>query len=76
MRFLGGKIMFEKTDCFGYEEGKCNVLKDYMVKNCEGCRFYKTKEQIFRGREKAKTRINMLDREKRMHIVEKYGTQE
>jgi hypothetical protein len=68
--------MFNKTDCFGYKDGKCDILNDHMVKNCEGRRFYKTKEQVFKGRGKAKTRINMLDREKRMHIIEKYGTQE
>lgn len=38
---------------------KCSALN---VKDCEGCNFYKTKEQLKKGREKATDRLMTLDR--------------
>lgn len=38
---------------------KCHAL---TVKDCKGCKFHKTKEQLKKGREKATERLMTLDR--------------
>ena len=38
----------ERPDCFAYKNPEeCDILN---VKKCEGCRFYKTKEEYEHGR--------------------------
>lgn len=56
-------------DCFAYTHRGCRALK---VKNCEGCNFYKTKEEAEASRIKAMGRIMSLDKDKRDHIIETY----
>jgi hypothetical protein len=58
-----------RTDCFAYKRNSCTALK---VKQCEGCSFYKTKEQFELGQQKALERIRSLDAERQKHIFEKY----
>lgn len=54
---------------FNKGENECSALK---FKACEGCSFYKTKEALFDGREKANRRIDRLDVELRRYIYNKY----
>jgi len=56
-------------DCFAYRRNSCSALK---VKKCDGCSFYKTKEQYLRDQKKALDRIYTLDEEKQRHIFETY----
>jgi hypothetical protein len=56
-------------DCFAYTNRGCKALK---VKNCKGCNFYKTKEEVEAGRIKAMERIMALDKETREFIIETY----
>ncbi len=56
-------------DCFAYRRKGCSALK---VKKCDGCSFYKTKEQYLRDQKKALDRIYTLDEEKQRHIFETY----
>jgi hypothetical protein len=56
-------------DCFAYKRNSCIALKE---KQCEGCNFYKTKEQYLLDQEKALERIRGLDAKKQKHIFEKY----
>ena len=59
------------TDCFGYgNKGLCLVLREQQ---CEGCRFYKTAEQVKTEREKAKRRIESLSLDEQMYLEDKYG---
>lgn len=58
-----------RTDCFAHKRNSCTALK---VKQCEGCSFYKTKEQFELDQQKALERIRSLDVEKQEHIFEKY----
>jgi hypothetical protein len=58
-----------RTDCFAYKRNSCTALK---VKQCEGCSFYKTKEQFEMNQRKALERIRTLDVEKQQRIFEKY----
>lgn len=55
--------------CFAENKGRCMALK---VKNCNGCVFYKTKDEAEEGRNKAIERIMSLDKEKRDYIIETY----
>ena len=55
--------------CFAYTDRGCKALK---VRNCNGCVFYKTKEEAEEGRKKAIERIMSLDKDKRAHIIETY----
>lgn len=57
------------TDCFAYKRNSCTALK---VKQCDGCSFYKTKEQFELDQQKALERILSLDAERQKHIFEKY----
>ena len=54
---------------FDVEEGKCSVL---LEKSCKGCRFFKSKEKLAEGREKAMKHIRSLPEEQRMGILVKY----
>lgn len=56
-------------DCFAYTNRGCKALK---VRNCKGCNFYKTKEEVEASRIKAMERIMALDKETREHIIETY----
>jgi hypothetical protein len=56
-------------DCFAYRRNSCTALK---VKKCEGCSFYKTKEQFKQDQLKALKRIYTLDIDKQKHISETY----
>jgi hypothetical protein len=58
-----------RTDCFAYKRNSCTALK---VKQCEGCSFYKTKEQFELDQQQALKRIRSLDAERQKHIFEKY----
>jgi hypothetical protein len=56
-------------DCFAYRRKGCSALK---IKKCDGCSFYKTKEQYLRDQKKALDRLYTLDEEKQRHIFETY----
>ena len=56
-------------DCFAYKNNRCTAL---IVKNCEGCNFYKTKEKAEEGRAKAIGRLMSLNKDIRAHIIQKY----
>jgi hypothetical protein len=54
-------------DCFAYKHNGCIALK---VIKCEGCSFYKTKEQHQLDQQKALERIYALDADKQgLHIL-------
>lgn len=55
--------------CVFDEEDKCRALNE---KDCDGCRFYKTKEELTEGREKAAERIAQLAPEHRDYIRRTY----
>ena len=57
------------TDCFANKRNRCTALK---VKQCEGCSFYKTKEQFELERQKVLKRIFALDVAKQKHISKTY----
>jgi hypothetical protein len=48
---------------------KCKALSE---KKCEGCRFYKTIDQVFAGRQKAEKRIRSLPPTAQAYIKRKY----
>ena len=58
-----------RTDCFAYKRNSCTALK---VKQCEGCSFYKTKEQFELDQQRAMNRILSLGAEQREHIINTY----
>ena len=58
-----------RTDCFAYKRNSCTALK---VKQCEGCSFYKTKEQFELDQQRALERIRSLDAKTQERIFEKY----
>lgn len=58
-------------DCVFSIRTKCGVLTE---KNCEGCHFRKTREELLQGREKAAERIRSLPPDKQEHIRLKYPT--
>lgn len=49
--------------------GGCSALKE---KKCEGCHFFKTKEEVLEGRAKADERVNQLDLGLQQCIRHKY----
>lgn len=59
----------DKTDCFAYKPRSCVALNK---KNCKGCRFYKTKEEVKAGRKKAMERISTLNPETQEWIDRAY----
>jgi hypothetical protein len=58
-------------DCVFSIRTKCEVLTE---KNCEGCHFRKTREELQQGRAKATERIRSLPLNKQEHIRLKYYT--
>lgn len=56
-------------DCFAYKRNGCIALK---VIKCEGCSFYKTKEQHQLDQQKALDRIRALDTDRRDYIIKTY----
>lgn len=55
-----------------FERGReCSALN---VKTCEGCSFFKTKEELIASRERATERVNSLPPEQRSRIFNKYFT--
>jgi len=56
-------------DCFAYKHNRCTALK---VKQCEGCSFYKTKEQYHLDKQRAMERILSLDADRRDYIIKTY----
>ena len=55
--------------CVFDDEDKCRALKE---KDCVGCRFYKTKERLREGREKAAIRVSQLEPEFQSYIRQKH----
>lgn len=53
-------------------EKRCSALKE---KCCEGCHFRKTNEELIKGREKAKERVDSLPKSLKEHILIKYYNQ-
>ena len=58
-------------DCAFNKDGKCVALKE---KQCKGCHFYKTPEELAEGRQKATERIRTLSKSKQAYIKYKYYT--
>ena len=53
-----------------FERGEtCAAL---VAKECVGCNFFKTQDELDRGRERADDRIDALPEERREHIKKKY----
>ena len=59
----GGDLIMKY--CFAYKHNGCTALK---VRKCEGCSFYKTKEQYEIGQRKVLERIRSLDIDKQKYI--------
>ena len=57
------------NDCFAFKPRSCTAL---TVKKCEGCSFYKTRNQFQEGHREAMVRIQSLDRLHQQEIFEKY----
>ena len=55
--------------CAFDREEKCSAL---TKKSCEGCAFFKSKEKLEEGREKAQKRIRKLPLSMREYIFDKY----
>ena len=55
--------------CFADRNGECSALK---IKDCDGCKFYKTKKEAERGRRYSLLRVLSLDEDIRGHIIDKY----
>ena len=60
------------NDCAFNNGKKCSAL---TKKQCKGCRFKKTTEELNEGRQKAKERIRKLPLDIRLHITRKYYVQ-
>lgn len=58
-----------KEKCAFDREEKCAVLKEKL---CFGCSFYKTKEELKEGREKAAKKVSQLEPALQEHIRHKY----
>lgn len=56
------KCAFDRGD-------ECSVLE---FKKCQGCRFFKTDEQVKKSREKSEARISALPATTRRRILNKY----
>ena len=48
---------------------ECSALND---KQCEGCVFFKTKEELIAGRQKFFVRLPVLPKVQRIHLMETY----
>lgn len=55
--------------CFAEDKNKCIALK---IKDCKGCNFFKTKQEVEEGRNKSIERINSLDNQTRNSIMDIY----
>ena len=55
--------------CFAHDKKRCRILK---IKECDGCSFYKTIEEVKEGRKKAIERIMSLDKVTRESIIRLY----
>lgn len=63
------KMKMERQTCaFNHGRGCGATTRD----NCEGCTFFKTREQVAESREKSERRLKSLPDEQRMHIGIKY----
>lgn len=62
----------DKERCAFDLDEKCSAL---LVKDCKGCTFYKTKEQLKAGREKATERLMTMDRNFLDYVKGKYYNQ-
>lgn len=60
---MDNKCVFERN------EYSCSALNE---KDCKGCRFFKTPEELKRGRDKADDRIASLPEEQQDRIKKKY----
>lgn len=60
---------FVTKDCAFEKVGGCIALKD---KQCFCCHFFKTREELEEGRDKARLRINELPPEEKIYISRKY----
>ena len=59
----------EKKDCFAYARARCKILNE---RKCEGCSFYKAKEQFINDRQQALDRIHSLDEATKRYIINTY----
>jgi hypothetical protein len=68
------KELFEAMDACAFDKGKrtCAALN---VKNCDGCKFRKSEEELIRGRERAAARVKTFTKEYRAHIKARYYSQ-
>ena len=57
------------TKCAFDFEDSCKALKE---KNCRGCHFYKTQEELEKGRRDATQKVSKLSPEERNYIRHKY----
>lgn len=60
---------YTQEPCFALVGRECSALK---IKDCEDCRFYKTKGQAREDRQKSLNRIKTLDETLKACIIEKY----
>ena len=59
------------TNCAFDCGNKCKALEE---KQCKGCTFYKTTEELEKGRQKAEKRIRSLSTIIQTHVRRKYYT--
>jgi hypothetical protein len=69
MREEKRKRRADSSECFSLEKGECTALK---AMKCNGCSFYKTKEQNKADCEKALKRISTLGVGIIRHVMDKY----
>lgn len=60
------------NNCAFNKGHSCIALRE---KDCVGCAFYKTREQLVEGRHRAMDRINALPKTKKYYIIHKYYKQ-
>lgn len=58
-----------------FDAGK-RVCYALNVKKCEGCRFYKTRDEFIEGRERAAARIKTFPNDYQAYIKSKYPQRE
>ena len=62
----------DKRCAFEHNEFVCKILSK---KECEGCRFFKTEEELATGRERAEKRLRQFPLEKQLHYDGMYHNQ-
>lgn len=62
--------MLTNKECAFNNGSRCIALN---CGNCEGCKFFKTEEQLAAGRAKAAKLLSALPEERQMHLRMKYG---